>query len=95
MVFAMRSHQALFSEKLALCPLIEAIALSLLGGLIGTILGVAVAFFFASYSGWQFTLSGLAIPLGAGTATVVGLFFGSYPAARAAQLDPIVALRGE
>ncbi len=75
--------------------LAEAGLLSVVGGAFGVALGIAGAWGFAWLSGWEFVLSGTAIPLGAGVSVAVGLFFGFYPAVMASRLDPIVALRSE
>ncbi|MBP2316908.1 ABC transporter permease [Azospirillum soli] len=75
--------------------LVEALALSLAGGALGTALGTAAAAFYAQTAGWPFALPAVALPLGLGMSVAVGLFFGLYPAVRAARLDPIQALRGE
>jgi len=75
--------------------LMEAAMLSLAGGICGTALGVLVAYIYAHYSGWFFSPSTLALPLGALTSLGVGLFFGAYPATIAARLDPIETLRAE
>lgn len=74
--------------------LIESIILSLLGGLFGLILGLGSSYVICQFSDWTFMLSVSAMVLGVGVASGVGLFFGLYPAYQAAQLDPIVALRG-
>ena len=73
--------------------LIESLALSLAGGALGIAVGVGAAFAICLYAGWAFLASPLAMFAGFGVATGVGLFFGAHPAHRAAQLDPIVALR--
>lgn len=75
--------------------LIEAIVLSLSGGLAGAAVGITAAWLFAHLSGWHFVFSAGAIPMGTGVAGVIGVFFGYYPAAMAARLDPIAALRSE
>jgi putative ABC transport system permease protein len=75
--------------------LVEALLLSAAGSAIGTVLGTLTGWLFARSSGWSFAMAPVALPLGAGMALAVGLFFGSYPAARAARLDPIVALRSD
>lgn len=73
----------------------EALLLSGVGSVAGTLLGVFAGWLFARSSGWVFEAAVSALPLGVGMALMVGLFFGSYPAARAARLAPIVALRSE
>lgn len=73
--------------------LIESVILSLIGGLLGVVLGEAAAWLVCQVAHWQFMVSAGAIALGVGVSTGVGVFFGLYPAGQAAQLDPIVALR--
>ena len=75
--------------------LVESVVLSSVGSAIGVVLGAVAGWIFAHSSGWQFIIEPLALPLGAGMALTVGLFFGSYPARRAARLEPAAALRGE
>jgi putative ABC transport system permease protein len=75
--------------------LAEALVLSALGSLLGTGLGTFAGWIFARSSNWPFLPAPMALPLGAGMAVTVGLFFGYYPADRAARLNPISALRSE
>ncbi|MBK9054365.1 MAG: ABC transporter permease [Chloroflexi bacterium] len=76
--------------------LTEAMVLSLLGGLIGLVLGAAGAFLIANYSdSLQPTLAWDSVVLAIGFSALIGLFFGIYPATRAAALNPIDALRYE
>jgi putative ABC transport system permease protein len=75
--------------------LFEAVALSLVGGAIGIVLGAAATWAVGSFAGWQVVMSGQAIALAVGFAAAVGVFFGFYPARRAAALLPIQALRYE
>jgi len=75
--------------------LLEAIALSLLGGLVGVIVGVGGSFLFNELGTMRTEIVWASIPLAFGAAAAVGIFFGYYPATKAAQLDPIVALRRE
>jgi len=75
--------------------LVEAITLCLLGGIIGIGLGWAETFFLLRLAGWVPSISYLAVVVGFLFSTGVGLFFGLYPASKAAGLDPIEALRHE
>jgi putative ABC transport system permease protein len=75
--------------------LIEAVTLASVGGLVGALLGAAAAVEIAWNAGWPILISPWAIVLAFGFAALVGIVFGLYPARRAAQLDPIVALRYE
>ncbi|MCC7126480.1 MAG: ABC transporter permease [Acidobacteria bacterium] len=75
--------------------LAEAVAISLAGGVAGIILGVIAAALIARTLNWATVVSPLSVLLAFGVAGAVGIFFGWYPARRAAQLDPIVALRRE
>ncbi len=75
--------------------LMESALLSLTGGLCGTVLGMIAAFIYARLSGREVVPSSLALPFGAVISAGVGLFFGAYPAATAAGLDPIETLRAE
>ena len=75
--------------------LIEALTLCLLGGIIGILLGVVLAFGIAQLAGWPIFVSPTAILLAVTFAGAVGVFFGFYPALKASRLDPIEALRFE
>jgi putative ABC transport system permease protein len=75
--------------------LIEAVVLSLLGGVVGVISGIGMALLITHTLKWPVSISGLAIGGAVLFSTLVGIFFGYYPAKRAAKLDPIEALRFE
>jgi putative ABC transport system permease protein len=75
--------------------LLEAIVLSLLGGLLGVLAGVGGSYLFNSLGTMRTELVPTSIPLAFAAAAAVGIFFGYYPATKAAQLDPIEALRRE
>jgi putative ABC transport system permease protein len=75
--------------------LTESITLSTVGGVLGILLGFLLARLIATVSPLPARLEPWSIVLGVGITAAVGLFFGAYPAARAANLDPIEALRRE
>jgi putative ABC transport system permease protein len=75
--------------------LAESVALSMFGGVIGTMLGSAIAATIAKFTPIPASLEPWSVLLGIGITAVVGLFFGIYPAMQAARLDPIEALRRE
>jgi putative ABC transport system permease protein len=75
--------------------LTESITLSTFGGVIGIGLGFLLAMLIAAVSPLPARLELWSVVLGVGITAIVGLFFGAYPAARAAQLEPIEALRRE
>ena len=73
--------------------LVEAVVLSTLGGLLGTALGVGVTGIVGSVTGWTTSVTVESVLVALGFAFAVGVFFGWWPARRAAALDPIEALR--
>jgi len=75
--------------------LVEAITLSLIGGLVGVLLGLAGALAVARFAGWQVQIAGEAVALAVLFALAIGVFFGYYPARKAARLNPVEALRFE
>jgi putative ABC transport system permease protein len=75
--------------------LLEALILSLLGGLLGIGLGVLVSFGIGIYAGWGFIFNPLTPAVAASFSMLIGIIFGVWPASQAARLDPVVALRYE
>ncbi len=73
----------------------ESIFISVLGGIIGILLGVAVAMIVGRFGGWPVVVTPTSIVLSFAFSSAVGIFFGWYPALKAANLNPIDALRFE
>ena len=82
-------------EDIRLQFLTEALLLSIVGGLIGVLVGVGGAYIFGSLSDMRTVISPPSILLAFGSSAIVGAFFGYYPANQASKLDPIEALRYE
>jgi putative ABC transport system permease protein len=75
--------------------LVEAVTLSLIGGLAGVAIGVGTAVGIAEFAGWRIVLSPESVMLAVAFAFAIGVFFGFYPARKAARLNPVEALRFE
>jgi putative ABC transport system permease protein len=75
--------------------LTESVVLSMFGGVVGTILGSTIAIVISRFTPIPASIEAWSVVLGIGITALVGLFFGLYPASRAAALDPIEALRRE
>jgi putative ABC transport system permease protein len=75
--------------------LVEAVTLSLIGGAVGIAFGLVGTYAIAYFAGWRTLVDPTAIVVAFGFAAAVGIFFGFYPARKAAGLDPIEALRYE
>jgi len=75
--------------------LIEALILSVVGGLIGAVLGIGSSFVVGWFTGLPTSVSALSVVIAFLFSAAIGLFFGIYPAKKASELDPIVALRSE
>jgi len=75
--------------------LVEAVTLSLIGGLAGVALGAGAALAIAQLADWRIALSPDAVVLAVAFAFAIGVFFGYYPARKAARLNPVEALRFE
>jgi putative ABC transport system permease protein len=73
----------------------EALAVSLIGGVIGVALGLGGLAATAHWGDWPLVISPLSAVIAMGFSALVGIFFGYYPAHKASRLDPIVALRRE
>jgi putative ABC transport system permease protein len=74
---------------------VEALALCLVGGLLGILAGIGTAVALSRIMQWNTLISPAAVTIAFGFSALVGLFFGIWPARRAAGLDPIDALRYE
>ncbi len=75
--------------------LVEAVTLSLIGGLAGIAIGIGAAISIAQVAGWRILLSPESVMLAVAFAFAIGVFFGFYPARKAAYLNPVEALRFE
>lgn len=80
--------------------LMEAVVLTLFGGVLGVAIGVGISFFISVIANllgfaWDFSISLFSLFLSTGFSTAVGILFGIYPAKKAAALDPMVAIRQE
>ena len=75
--------------------LVEAMTLATLGGAVGVLLGIFISWLVAYIANWGISLSPLSIIFAVGFSAAIGIFFGYYPAKKAAQMQPIDALRYE
>lgn len=75
--------------------LMEAVMLSLVGGTLGVLIGIIIAYVMATIWHWQFIFFLLPPMIGFTVSVTIGIFFGFYPAYKASRLDPIQALRSE
>ena len=75
--------------------LIEAILLSVTGGLIGVVIGIGASYSVKLIAHWPIYIQAWSIVMSFAVCTLTGVFFGWYPAKKAAQLDPIEAIRYE
>ncbi len=75
--------------------LVEAVTLSMIGGTIGVVLGLVTSYTIPYFAGWRTLVRPEAIVIAFGFAAAIGIFFGFYPARKAAGLNPIEALRYE
>jgi putative ABC transport system permease protein len=75
--------------------LTEAMLISLSGGIVGIFLGLALPFSVRFVTDYRVPISGWSVVIAVAVSTLVGVLFGTAPAARAAQLDPVESLRYE
>ena len=75
--------------------LIESVLISITGGVLGVIIGIIATFSIKYFAGWPVTITMISIVISFAVCTITGVFFGWYPARKAAQADPINALRYE
>ena len=73
----------------------EAILIALVGGVLGIIIGLAIPFSVRYFTAYRIPISGLSAIIAIGVSSLVGILFGTVPAIRAAQLDPVESLRYE
>jgi putative ABC transport system permease protein len=83
------------AREIKLQFLAEAIIISLVGGTVGTIVGLTVPLSIRLFTDYPLPISGWSIAIALTSATLVGVIFGTVPATRAAQLDPVEALKYE
>lgn len=75
--------------------LVESVVISFTGGIIGVILGLSATYLVSSVAGWPVSITSYSLIISFVVCVVTGIFFGWYPARKAAALDPITALRYE
>jgi putative ABC transport system permease protein len=73
----------------------EAILISLVGGVLGIVIGLAIPFSVRFLTAYRIPISGLSAIIAIVVCSLVGILFGTFPAIRAAQLDPVESLRYE
>jgi putative ABC transport system permease protein len=83
------------SRHILLQFLTEALTVSMVGGITGIILGIGSSYIISSAADWPVTVESATVLLAFSFSALVGIFFGYYPARKAAFLDPIDALRYE
>jgi putative ABC transport system permease protein len=74
---------------------LEALLMSLTGGVLGILLGIIGSYSISTFAKWTTVVTPLSVVLSFCVSLAIGLFFGIYPARKAAKLDPIMALRSD
>jgi putative ABC transport system permease protein len=83
------------SKEVLMQFILESVTLSVVGGLLGIIVGVLTAIAISSTVQWSVSVSAWAILLSFGVSAAIGIFFGYYPARQAARVSPLTSLRYE
>lgn len=83
------------NREIKLQFLVEAVSISLAGGIIGTLIGLAVPFSARFFTDYRIPISGLSAVIALVVASLVGIIFGTVPASRAAEMDPVESLKYE
>jgi putative ABC transport system permease protein len=83
------------SHEIRLQFLLEAIMISLVGGAVGSAIGIAMPLSASLFTSFHIPISGWSVVIAMGTSTLVGIIFGTLPANRAAQMDPVESLKYE
>lgn len=83
------------SSDILLQFLIESVLISITGGVIGVLLGLGATFAINKFANWPVSVTMSSMVISFAVCTITGVFFGWYPARKAAQSDPITALRYE
>ena len=83
------------AREIKLQFLVEAVLISLAGGIAGSLIGIAIPFSVRLFTNYKLPINGLSVIIALFAATLVGVIFGTLPATRAAQLDPVESLKYE
>jgi putative ABC transport system permease protein len=83
------------AREIKLQFLVEAVLISLSGGLVGSLIGMAIPFSARLFTSYRIPINGWSVVIALLAATIVGVVFGTLPATRAAQLDPVESLKYE
>jgi putative ABC transport system permease protein len=83
------------SREIKLQFLVEAVLISLTGGVVGSLLGIAIPFSVRMFTSYRIPINGLSVIIALLSAIIIGVIFGTLPATRAAQLDPVESLKYE